>query len=96
MDAVSSLRQLIRYFYLSLVRRAEERAIVRQPWQTPYEYGARLRSELPDYESDLTELTEAFVIARYSPQPVTSDDASLIKHNWRRVRSALRRWRLGL
>jgi hypothetical protein len=94
--SLSSLdpRQLIMYFYLSVVRRAEDRDIVRRPWQTPYEYSARLRAELPERESDVSDLTEAFVLARYSPQPVTQEQASLIKRSWRRVRNALRRWRL--
>jgi len=94
--SLSSLdpRQLIMYFYLSVVRRAGDRDIVRRPWQTPYEYGARLRAELPERESDVSDLTEAFVLARYSPQPVTEAQASLIKRSWRRVRNALRRWRL--
>jgi len=94
--SLSSLspRQLILYFYLSIVRRAGERGIARQPWQTPYEYSARLRAELPEHESDVVELTEAFVVARYSPRPVTSEEASLVKRSWKRVRSALRRWRI--
>jgi Na+-transporting methylmalonyl-CoA/oxaloacetate decarboxylase gamma subunit len=95
--SLSSLtpRQLILYFYLSIMRRAEERDIVRQPWQTPYEYGARLRDALPEQEFEVTELTEAFVVARYSAHPVTSEEANLAKRTWRRVRSALRRWRLS-
>ncbi len=96
--SLSSLnpRQLILYFYLSIVRRAEERGIARRPWQTPYEYSAQLRVELPERESDVAELTEAFVVARYSPRPVTSEEASLVKRSWKRVRSALRRWQLKL
>jgi len=94
--SLSSLspRQLVMYFYLSIVRRASERDIVRQPWQTPYEYSARLRALLPERESDVDELTEAFVMARYSPEPVTSERVNLVKRSWQRVRSALRRWRL--
>jgi Na+-transporting methylmalonyl-CoA/oxaloacetate decarboxylase gamma subunit len=95
--SLSSLtpRQLVLYFYLSIVRRAEQRDIVRQPWQTPYEYGVRLRAALPEQEPEVVELTEAFVIARYSPHPVTSEEANVLKRTWRRVRGALRRWRLG-
>ena len=95
--SLSSLspRQLILYFYLSIVRRAGERGIARRRWQTPYEYSEQLRAELPERESDVAELTEAFVAARYSPRPVTLEEASLVKRSWKRVRSALRRWRLG-
>lgn len=94
--SLSSLgpRQLILYFYLSIVRRAGERGIPRRPSQTPYEYSERLRAELPERKSDVAELTEAFVVARYSPRPVTPEEASLVKRSWRRMRSALRRWRL--
>ncbi|MEA3345545.1 MAG: DUF4129 domain-containing protein [Chloroflexota bacterium] len=95
--SLSSLspRQLILYFYLSIVRRAEGRGLGRRPWQTPYEYSERLRAELPEHESDVAELTEAFVDARYSPRSVTQEEANLVKRSWRRVRRALRRWRLG-
>ena len=94
--SLSSLspRQLILYFYLSVVRRAGERGIARRPWQTPYEYSARLQAELPERESDVAELTEAFVAARYSPRPVAPEEANLVKRSWQRVRSALRRWRV--
>jgi len=91
-----SPRQLILYFYLSIVRRAGDREVPRRPWQTPYEYSARLRAALPERESDVVELTEAFVMARYSPQAVTPEKANLVKRSWRRVRNALRRWRLGM
>ena len=95
--SLSSLspRQLILYFYLSIVRRAGERGIARRPWQTPYEYSERLRAELPKRESDVDELTESFVIARYSPRPVAVEEASLVKRTWKRLRGALRRWRFG-
>jgi hypothetical protein len=94
--SLSSLspRQLVMYFYLSIVRRASDRDIVRQPWQTPYEYGAQLRAALPERESDVEDLTDAFVHARYGRQPVTQDRASVVKRSWRRVRNALRHWRL--
>jgi hypothetical protein len=95
--SLSSLtpRQLILYFYLSIMRRAEQRDIVRHPWQTPYEYSARLRDALPEQEAEVMELTEAFVVARYSARSVTPEEANLAKRTWRRVRSALRRWRLS-
>jgi hypothetical protein len=89
-----SARQLILYFYLSIVRRAGERDIARRPWQTPYEYSTRLRSALPEREADVAALTEAFVTARYSPQSVAPEKANLVKRSWRRIRHALRRWRL--
>lgn len=88
-------RELIRYFYLSAERRADEAGRPRLPGQTPYEYQVSLDESFPDLEPDLTGLTEAFVRARYSPQQVERADAEAIKPLWRRIKAALRRRRFA-
>jgi hypothetical protein len=82
-------RELVLYFYRSTVRRAAERGLRRQKSQTPYEYRATLAQQLPDIEEDLGELTESFVVARYSPRPVGPDDARRARGPWQRVRRRL-------
>jgi hypothetical protein len=86
-------RELVRYFYLSTARRAAKAGQPRRPGQTPYEYKATLDGRFPDLEPDLTGLTDAFIQARYSPQPVQKEDAEAAKPLWQRIKAALQRWR---
>jgi len=86
-------RELVRYFYLSAARRASQAGQPRSPGQTPYEYQASLDERFPDLEPDLTGLTDAFVQARYSHQPVREKDAEAVKPLWQRIKAALRRRR---
>jgi hypothetical protein len=86
-------RELVRYFYLSTVRRAAEAGQPRQQGQTPYEYETALGTRFGELEPDLRGLTEAFVEARYSRRPVEPDDAEAVKPLWQRIKAALRRRR---
>jgi hypothetical protein len=86
-------RELVRYFYLSATRRAAQAGQSRQPDQTPYEYRIALDRTFPDLEPDLTDLTEAFVKARYSPHVVEQEEADGVKPLWQRIKAALRRRR---
>ena len=88
-------RELVRYFYLSAAKRAAQAGQPRRPGQTPYEYQATLDGRFPDLEPDLTGLTDAFVQARYSHQPVHKEDAQAAKPLWQRIKAALRRRRVG-
>ncbi|MHB8625222.1 MAG: DUF4129 domain-containing protein [Aggregatilineales bacterium] len=85
-----SARERILYFYLSTVRRAEERGIPRTPIQTPYEYSETLKPALPDDKEALDNLTDAFVEARYSRHPIAPDHARQVQSNWKRLQQALR------
>jgi hypothetical protein len=80
----------VRYFYLSLIRRAEAQGVVRSASQTPREFAAGLSPRVGDAGPDLEALTDAFVEARYSGRPMGRDRVNRIKAHWRRVRSALR------
>ncbi len=84
-------RELVRYFYRSTIRRAAERGLRRRSGQTPYEYRATLARQLPEVEQEIGELTDAFVIAHYSPQPVERDDARRARGPWERLRQRLRK-----
>jgi hypothetical protein len=87
-------RDLIRYFYLSMARRAEGAGQPRGTGQTPYEYEAELGGRFPDLEPDLGDLTERFVKARYSQRPVHQEEAEAAKGPWQRIKAALRRRRV--
>ena len=86
-----SPREQIRYYYLSIVRRAAERGVPRADSETPLEYIHDLKQQWPEAESELDELTRAFVEARYSPQPIDKPAVARVKEEWKRVRERLRR-----
>ena len=88
-------RELVQYFYLSIVRRAARLGQPRQAHQTPYEYTASLSAHLPQAEHDLAVVTRAFVEARYSRHPVVREEASRVRRHWERVKAALRSWSRG-
>jgi hypothetical protein len=89
-----SPRELVRYFYLSAMRRAGDAGQPRRPGQTPLEYQRSLQERFPELEPDLTGLTDAFVAARYSAEPVEEEDAREVKPLWQRIKVALRQRRL--
>jgi hypothetical protein len=82
-------RELILYFYVSLLQRAEGVGWKREKGQTPYEYGRDLAQHLPDRKGEVDALTEAFVRARYSPSPVSPDEAQRARGPWQRLRDSM-------
>jgi hypothetical protein len=85
-----SPREQIRYYYLAAVRRARERGVPRAANETPLEYADDLKAQWPEAETELDELTDAFLAARYSPQPLDKPDEARAKAVWERVRERLR------
>lgn len=83
-------REQIRYYYLSLVRRAGERGIARRTGETPLEYAQNLEQAWPDSEADLDELTRAFLEARYSPHTIAGEDVLTVRERWKRLKSRIR------
>jgi len=83
-------RQRIYFFYLALIRRGGEKGIPRSLSQTPDEYAAALQAALPTADEDIHTLTQAFVDARYSRQPVQPEQAQRVASAWERIRKALR------
>ena len=86
-----SPRQQVRYFYLSVLRRAARTGHTREPQQTPYEYGQAVAKCLPEVAPEMTTLTQAFVEARYSQRIQDEQEADAIKKVWQRVRATLTR-----
>lgn len=82
--------ELVRYFYASMLSRAERGGLGRLPADTPYEYGARLRDELPDAAADIDGLTEAYLAAAYAPRPTTPAEAQRARGPWARLKRRLR------
>lgn len=84
-------REKVRYFYLRAAERAAERGQGRPPHKTPLEYENDLDSAWPDAETDMHELTEAFLDARYAPREIAETEVGSVQVVWRRVMKALRR-----
>lgn len=86
-----SAREQVLYYYLDTIHRARETGHPRRPHQTPREYGDALGSSLPEEgRPDMDDLTDAFVVARYSPHPVETEDAGRARTRWQRLGDALK------
>lgn len=86
-------RQLLIYFYLSMLAWAAKLGWGRQDSDTAYEASTQLARHLPQQREPIASLTEAFVRARYSPATVNSDEAALLRQPWDRVRGVLQQRR---
>lgn len=86
-------REQVKYFYLSTLRRAEEKGIERRQSLTPQEFKATLLEQFPDSEAEIEELTAAFQQARYSQEEIDDNTVQPIKKRWKRMRSTIRRKR---
>ncbi len=87
-------RERVRRLYLALVQRAAQAGHPRRPSQTPFEYAEGLESHLASEREALETLTEAFVQARYSPRPFSTDEVGLLHRLWQRLAAALRHKRM--
>jgi hypothetical protein len=90
-----SPREKVHYFYLSTVKRADQKGVPRQKSETPLEFADDLKSNWPDTEQEIDELTDAFLHARYSRAPIEEDDVTPIKKQWKRLKSNLRKRKKG-
>jgi hypothetical protein len=85
-----SPRERILYYYLSILRRAGRLGLSRRRAQTPHEYDATLGPHIDQAQQELTQLTHAFVEARYSRHPFDRERDRQVRTRWQRVKSALR------
>ncbi|MCB0167544.1 MAG: DUF4129 domain-containing protein [Anaerolineae bacterium] len=86
----ASTRQRILYYYLNLLTRAEQAGLHRRRSQTPYEYEPSLQESMPTVETEIRDMTDTFVRARYSPDEFSEQDVALIKQEWQRIKKALK------
>ena len=77
--------------YLRLLQQAAAAGLQRRRQQTPYEYAPQLRQARPEAEDDITELTELFIRARYSPEHIGAEQADRAAAHGERAAQALRR-----
>ena len=81
-------RDRVRYFYLSVLHRAQKQGFGRAPALTPLEYEDLLKDQLDAAEVSVHDLTAAFVEARYSEHSVDQQEANLAQRAWRQVKRA--------
>jgi hypothetical protein len=83
-------RDKVVFYYLAMIRRAQENGISRLPSQTPYEYEKVLDKTIPDGSQDFNSITQSFIDARYSLNPIDNEKATLVEKNWERIKNMLR------
>ena len=85
-----SPREHVRYFYLSIVRRAAQQGISRNPPDTPLEFSHSLEDAWPEEESSVEVLTAAFIKSRYAKEEISSDEVRFLRETFKRLRSVVR------
>lgn len=80
----------IRAIYHEMLRLGAALGIPRQKHQTPYEYRPRLCERLPESESDIDALTDAYIRVRYTPH--IPGDSEIAETQWAldRIRNRVR------
>ena len=84
-------RQRVIYYYMSTLKRAEEKGIQRQNSQTPWEFAPVLSNSLPDLDEEIDYITQAFTRARFSRDRLESKEVDSLKIAWKHIQSAIRR-----
>ena len=88
-----SPREQVRYFYLSTVRRAAKQGVTRHKSETPLEYADDLDQAWPETTADVSDLTQAFLKAQYSPELIETGEATAVKGIWKRIRAYIKKQR---
>ncbi len=86
-----SPEEQIRYFYLSTLKRAQNKGVARETSETPIEFMDDLKTSWPEAEEEIDTLTEAFLKARYSPRHIEKEEVNPVKKKWKRAKSRLRK-----
>jgi len=78
----------VRHIYANVVRLAERRGFPRSPAQTPNEFLPELQRAFPACDSDLSNITEAYVRVHYGEAPSSLQELEALRSCWRRVLAA--------
>ena len=74
----------------SILRRAGRLGLPRRRAQTPHEYDGTLGPHLDQAQQEMTQLTQAFVEARYSHHTFDRERDKQVRAGWQQVKAALR------
>ena len=75
----------IRALYRSFLRWAARQGIARLPSQTPLEHLVLLEQGFPQQQNDLRQITDAYVLARYSQKTLSQEHFDRTRQAWRRI-----------
>ena len=75
----------IRALYRSLMRWAARQGVARIPSQTPLEHLELLEHKFPQQQDDLKQITEAYLLARYSQKAISQEEFDRVKKAWQRA-----------
>ncbi|MFK7803685.1 MAG: DUF4129 domain-containing protein [Anaerolineae bacterium] len=85
-----SPQQKLRYFYLSTVQRTESGTLAKKGSDTPLEYAADLKKQLPESAEAIDAVTAGFLQARYANQAITTADVEQVEPRWKALRKAIK------
>lgn len=83
-------RESIRLLYRRLLRLAAREGLPRPPAITPLAFAEQLAARLPSAASDTRRLTDAYLWARYTAEPLPADMAPAAHGAWERIEAAWR------
>jgi hypothetical protein len=92
-------RQKVIFYYLALLRRADEAGLHRGDGQTPYEFKQSILPTMAEGEEAVETLTNSFVEARYSQHDIPRETTGKIEGLWEAVRrrfKAIRKHKLDV
>jgi len=75
----------IRALYRNLLGWAARQGVARIPSQTPLEHLEVLEHKFPQQQDDLKQITEGYLLARYSQKPVSQEEFDRVKKAWQRA-----------
>jgi hypothetical protein len=79
----------VRQIYARLLKLAGSAGYPRASYQTPTEYLRLLSGALPDLRSELSDITAAYIEARYGPMPASQAEVQAATAAWRRAEPVL-------
>jgi hypothetical protein len=75
----------IRALYRTLLRWAARRGVARLPHQTPLEHLVLLEQGFPQQQDDLRQITDAYLLARYSQKTLSQEHFDKARDAWRNI-----------
>jgi hypothetical protein len=75
----------IRALYRNLLRWAARQGVARVPSQTPLEHLVLLKQRFPQQQDDLKQITEMYLLARYSRKPISHEEFDRVRKAWQRA-----------
>ncbi|MDH5696436.1 MAG: DUF4129 domain-containing protein, partial [Dehalococcoidia bacterium] len=75
----------IRALYRSLLRWAARQGLARLPHQTPLEHLVLLEQGFPQQQDDLRQITDAYLLARYSQKTLSQEHFDRARDAWRNI-----------